>query len=143
MLALVLICASLCLSGCVRRTLTITSDPPGALLWLNGREFGRTPLDVDFLYYGVYDVQLVKDGYEPLLTSGEADAPWWDGIPFDLFSEITPGDKRVHIAWHYTMQPRNDDPAALLQRARDLRQAIATRPAATQPAATAPASAPK
>jgi len=128
--------------GCVRRTISITCDPPGALLWLNGREIGRTPVDVDFLYYGIYDVQLVKDGYEPLLTTGEADAPWWDIIPLDLVSEAMPGDKRVRIQWHYTMQPRNDDQVGLLQRARDLRQTIATQPAAASqpsPAATMPA----
>src|SRR5689334_12153842 len=74
-LLVLLITAGFIASGCVRRTLSITSDPPGALLWLNGREVGRTPVDVDFIYYGVYDVQLVKDGYEPLLSSGHADAP--------------------------------------------------------------------
>ncbi len=39
-------------AGCVQRTITITSDPPGALVWLNDREIGRTPLDVNFVYYG-------------------------------------------------------------------------------------------
>lgn len=130
--------ASLLVTGCVRRTITVTSDPPGALLWLNGREIGRTPVDTDFLYYGTYDVQLEKDGYEPLLTFSEAKAPWWDTIPLDLVSEITPGEKQSHITWHYQLQPRDDDAQALLERAKQARSMIgppATAPAATQPAA--------
>lgn len=108
-------------TGCVRRTISITSDPSGALVWLNGREIGRTPVSVEFLYYGEYDVQLVAEGYEPLLTTGKADAPLWDNVPLDFFAEITPGEKHSRIEWHYVMSPRDDDPAALLERARELR----------------------
>ena len=56
-------------TGCVRRTISIVSNPPGALVWLNDREVGRTPIEVEFLYYGTYDVRIVKDGYEPLITT--------------------------------------------------------------------------
>jgi hypothetical protein len=110
--------------GCVRRTITITSEPPGALLWLNGREIGRTPVEVDFLYYGEYDVQLVADGCEPLLTSGKANPPWWDSIPFDLLAELTPGEHESRIAWHYELQLRNDETGDLVDRARQLRQHV-------------------
>jgi len=129
-------------SGCVRRTLSVTSDPSGALVWLNGREIGRTPVDVDFTYYGTYDVQLVADGCEPLLTTGQANAPWWDNIPLDLAAEITPGQKRVKIAWHYELQPRDDDPAALHERARQLRARIIPPPSQTQPQAQSQPSVP-
>ncbi|MFB3120043.1 MAG: PEGA domain-containing protein [Stenotrophomonas maltophilia] len=40
----------------------ITSEPPGALVWLNDREIGRTPVDVDFEFYGRYDVRLHLPG---------------------------------------------------------------------------------
>jgi hypothetical protein len=109
-------------SGCVRRTLTITSEPPGALCLVNGREIGRTPVTVDFLHYGEYDVQLTKDGYEPLLTSGKADAPWWDIIPMDLVAEI--GEPHADVRWHYVMEPRLTDRAALVERADALRQKL-------------------
>ena len=123
-------------SGCVRRTISITSEPNGALVWLNGREIGRTPVTVDFLYYGEYDVQMVADGYEPLLTTGQANAPLWDNVPLDLFAEITPGKKHSRIQWHYVMSPRNDDPVALLERAREMRSRIGD-PAAPEAAAEA------
>lgn len=112
--------------GCqhVRRSITVTSDPAGALLTLNGREIGRTPVSVDFLHYGIYDVQLEAEGYEPLLTTGEAQPPLWDTIPLDLVSELTPPMKHAKIVWHYQLQPRDDDPAAVLERARQLRERL-------------------
>src|SRR5438034_9716046 len=121
-------------SGCVRRTLRITSDPSGALVHLNGREIGRTPLEVDFVHYGTYDVVVEKDGYEPMLTSGLAEAPWWDNVPLDLGAELAPAHLRSDIAWKYVLQPRNDDPATLVDRAHELRERLASAP---QPA-TAP-----
>ncbi|MCZ6835566.1 MAG: PEGA domain-containing protein [Planctomycetota bacterium] len=112
------------LSGCVRRTITIKSDPPGALVWLNDREVGRTPVDVEFLYYGTYDVRLVKDGYEPLMTSGKADAPLWDVVGFDLVSELLPMDLHSQIEWNYDLEPLIDDEAGLIERAKDLRSKV-------------------
>jgi hypothetical protein len=45
-------------AGCVERKLTIASDPPGALTYINDTEVGRTPVTVPFLWYGDYDVRL-------------------------------------------------------------------------------------
>jgi hypothetical protein len=107
--------------GCVRRTLMITSDPPGALVWLNDREVGRTPLEVDFLHYGTYDVRLELEGREPLLTSGRASPPWWDLVPLDLVAELVPGEPRSRIVWHYVLDPVDTDVDALAARAREMR----------------------
>jgi len=109
-------------AGCVRRTLTITTEPSGALLWLNDREVGRTPVEVDFDYYGTYDVRLERDGYEPMMTSGKADAPWWDTVVLDLFAEAVPGTLKSHVRWHYVMQPVDEDRERLIDRARRLRE---------------------
>ena len=121
------LCASVVslLPACVQRTITITSDPPGALVWLNDREIGRTPLDVDFVYYGIYDVRLARQGYEPMITSGVALAPWWETIGLDLLAELAPLDLTSHVEWHYELEPLDDDLAALEKRARDLRSSIA------------------
>ncbi len=108
-------------SGCVRRTITITTEPQGTLVWLNDREVGRTPVQVDFKHYGTYDVRLERRGYEPMMTSGRADAPWWDTVGLDLIAELTPADLESHIEWHYVMKPLDDDHDALVDRARQLR----------------------
>ena len=123
-LALLGALALLAAGGCVRRTITITSEPPGALVWLNDREIGRTPVEVDFDFYGTYDVRLVKPGYEPLLTSGKANNPWWDTVVLDLVAELVPADLHARLDWHYVLQPRDDDPEALRVRAAALRSEL-------------------
>ena len=40
------------LSGCVERRYTIRTDPPGALVIVNGEEIGPTPVSRSFIYYG-------------------------------------------------------------------------------------------
>ena len=109
-------------SGCVRRTIMITSEPPGVLVWVNDREVGRTPVDIDFEYYGVYDVRLELAGYEPMMTSGEAAPPWWDGVGMDFFAELVPADLHSEVRWHYDLAPLMEDREALVDRADRLRQ---------------------
>jgi hypothetical protein len=108
-------------SGCVRRTIMITSEPPGVLVWVNDREVGRTPVDIDFEYYGVYDVRLELAGHEPMMTSGEAAPPWWDGVGMDFFAELVPADLLSEVRWHYDLAPLMEDREALVDRADRLR----------------------
>lgn len=109
------------LSGCVDRRIHIASTPPGASVILNDAEVGVTPCEVNFTYFGVYDVRLHKAGYEPLVTKAEAKAPVheWPGI--DLAAAAVPTTKRTRIEWHFTLSPEVIDDAALLARAAELR----------------------
>jgi hypothetical protein len=107
-------------TGCVRRTITISTDPPGAMVWLNDREIGRSPVDVDFDYYGTYDVRLEREGYEPQMTSGDAKAPLWDMVGLDLVAELLPFDLHSRVEWHYALEPGKKDREALIERARTL-----------------------
>lgn len=126
MLCAFLIASVLAASGCVRRTMTIDSQPDGAIVWLNDREVGRTPLDVDFLFYGDYDVRLVKEGYEPKLMSGVVRAPLWDTIPLDFFAEVVPINLHSRRELSYELDQREDDPDELKQRALEFRARILT-----------------
>lgn len=121
----ILALAAVCCAGCVERRIRITSEPPGALVRLNDREVGRTPLEVDFTYYGVYDVRLSKEGWRPLATSAEAKAPWWETPGIDLVAEAWPGRNVSLIEWFFTLEPAEDDPDALIERARGLRDSEA------------------
>ncbi len=125
----VLLLAALLLPGCVQRTIHITSEPSGALVWVNDREVGRTPVDVDFVHYGTYDVRLVKPQHEPLLTGGNAVPPLWDNIPMDLFVEIIPMNFQANVHWHYVLEATEPDAdvlrADVVGRARELRGELA------------------
>ncbi len=112
----------LSMTGCARRTITVTTEPSGALVWINDREVGRSPVDVEFYDYGTYDVRLELDGYEPVMTSGKASPPPWDLPGPDLVFEAVPG-ARVNRHWHYDLEPAQENTMQLLDRARTLRDA--------------------
>ena len=129
-------------SGCVRRSLTVTSNPPGALVYLNGQEFGRTPVTRDFTWYGNYDVTLRKEGYETLKTNGKVIAPWWQWVPFDLAAEMLPLHDKRKLS--YRLKPTDDTavaPETMLARAQQLRGKLQSSQNTRTPA-TVPATAP-
>jgi hypothetical protein len=107
--------------GCVRRTISVTTTPPGAIVFLNDREIGRTPCDVEFLHYGVYDLRLRLEGYEPVVGSGRADAPVWDFIGADFFAELVPARLESRVEWHFDLEPSTRDSGALRARASEMR----------------------
>lgn len=104
--------------GTNKRTLVITSDPSGALVYVNDVQVGTTPLEADFTWFGVYEVRLSKPGFEPLVTTGEASPSLHDRPFFDFFSEVAPGVRETTVRWHYTLTPAIEDDEALLERAR-------------------------
>ena len=121
-LSLTALATVLCI-GCVRRTIAITSTPSDALVFVNDREVGRTPCEVDFLFYGEYDVRLKHEGYESIVGSGTASAPVWDFIGADLLVEVAPLDLESRVDWHFDFIPANNDPVDLLARARQMQVA--------------------
>ena len=111
--------------GCVQRTLQVESDPPGALVYLNGEEAGRTPMRKNFVWYGTYDVQLRKEGYHTLSRKTRVWAPWWQWPPIDLFAELLPLEDK-HFA-RYTLKPvtaEEMDPRQVLARAVSMRRRL-------------------
>lgn len=111
-------------TGCIERYITITSQPDGALVYLNDDEVGRTPLTVPFTFYGTYDVRLEADGYKPLWTKQGAQAPWWDTIGVDLIAEAVP-NAESHVKWHFTMELQGPVvESALVDRARQMRALV-------------------
>jgi hypothetical protein len=128
-LALLIVVMTPGLGGCVRRVIDITSDPPGARVWVNDRETGRTPCSVEFTHYGRYDVRLRREGYEPVVGWGDANEPVWDFIGCDLVSEVIPARFNSRVTWHFTMIPTDRDEPALVQRARAMRTGLEDRAA--------------
>ncbi len=122
MLAIILLCIFV---GCVERTVTINTEPKGAIVWLNDKEVGRTPVTVPFKWYGDYDVIIRKEGYETLKTHRKLVRPWYEYIPFDLFAEVfTPAVIHDDHFWEFELE--QGQPVAekeLLERAMEFRNA--------------------
>ncbi len=85
-------CCALLLAGCISRVLQIRSDPPGARVYLNGRELGETPLTHTFTDYGARKLLVAKDEYAPVAEVLTLEAPWWAYFPMDLFVELWPAE---------------------------------------------------
>lgn len=129
---------SLCataLTGCIERRLSITSNPPGARVWVNDQSVGRTPLETTFVYHGVYDIRLEAEGYEPLVTNAKAVAPWWEYPPIDLIASALPWRVWNTQDWSFQLEPslestlgREELEEGLMQRATEMRSDTAGNP---------------
>lgn len=125
----VLVCPFL-LAGCLERTVTITSNPPGALVMLNDVEVGRTPVTTGFTFYGDFDVRLRKEGYEPLVTHRETATPIYEYAPLDLAATAWPGRIRTKLVWNFDLTPLPDakeGEAGLLERAGQMKDEVAPK----------------
>lgn len=114
------------LSGCVHRRVTVTTEPPGATLLLEGEEVGVTPCSFDFTYYGTREFTLIKDGFETLTVQEKICRPWYQVLPFefvaDNFSPTKINDRR---RFHYPLKPQVLVPKEdLLQRGNGIRAEV-------------------
>jgi len=122
----------LTLPACVQRKIRVTSTPPGARVLLNDQEIGRTPVETRFTFYGGYDIQLIKPGFEHLHELKQAKAPLHEYPVIDLAATAVPADINHTIEWHFDLTPVAEslDPEAaredLLNRAEDLREQART-----------------
>jgi hypothetical protein len=115
------------LTGCITRTLTVQTSVPGALVYLNDREVGRTPFTVPFTWYGGYDVVIRADGYKTVKTSAEVTAPWWQWIPFDLVTDFLPVEDQEYL--HFDLKPDVPaDPMTILARGEDMKGRLESSP---------------
>lgn len=75
-------------SGCVRRIVTINSQPEQVKVYFDRKFVGETPCDFEFFYYGTHHLELTKEGYENLNTTLRLKGPIYEYFPLSFFSEI-------------------------------------------------------
>jgi len=128
-LALPALVAGACVTaGCVRRTLTINTEPAGALVFLNDEEIGRSPVSTDFTWYGDYDVIIRHQGYETLGTHVNVPPPWYQLPPIDFVAEVLwPGHIVDARSYDFALAPAEPpDRETLIERAEALRDRALT-----------------
>lgn len=74
-------------TGCVRRRLTVRSNPPGAQVFVDNQEVGITPCSASFIYYGTRSITVMKDGYRTEKILQKLNPPWYEIPPLDFVSE--------------------------------------------------------
>ena len=100
------ICGVMVLTGCVERKLTIVTEPPEAIVWLNDEEIGTTPVTVSFNWYGDYTVRIEKPGHEILNTHRLLERPAHDRFPLDFFAQVIwPGTIEDSYTWAFDLEP--------------------------------------
>ncbi len=103
----ILLLACTAATGCVRRRMTVRSNPPGAMVYIDNQQIGPTPVSTGFTYYGTRNITLVKDGYETLNVKHNFDRPWYQTPGIDFVSEnLTPGEIRDDRLLDFTLVPQ-------------------------------------
>lgn len=135
LLSLALLACAITSGGCLKRTISVTTEPPGALVWINDVEVGRTPLETDFTFYGTYDVRVRREGYEPIITSAKANTPIQEQPGIDLLAEAAPVRFSNVVRWHWVLTPlaeqslpKEQGEQALIARANALRGQMPPKP---------------
>lgn len=87
--AALLAAALVLVAGCVERKMVLRSDPPGALITLDGTETEeRTPAEIPFDWGGTRGVSLSAPGHKVLDTTAELREPWFTWFPLDIVAEF-------------------------------------------------------
>ncbi|MDA0657295.1 MAG: PEGA domain-containing protein [Planctomycetota bacterium] len=131
-------------TGCVRRRLTVRSDPPGALVYVDDQEIGITPVSTSFIHYGTRKIQLVQDGHETVTQLHTIKRPWYQYPIIDFFSEnVYPREIRDEREIQFQMTPqRLTNIPRLVERAEDMRSNLRQGIVAPLPDGTLPGSTP-
>jgi hypothetical protein len=77
-------------TACIRSRVIIESEPPGASVKFHRELRGETPVTIPFIWYWYYEVELEKEGYEPIRTLEYFRCPPWFLFPLDGIMELMP-----------------------------------------------------
>jgi hypothetical protein len=137
MLALAVLAAT---TGCVERRMTVRTNPPGALVYVDNVEIGTTPVSHRFLYYGTREIRLVKAGYETMTVMQPIATPWYQIPPFDFVADnLAPWEVRDEREFIYQMVPvRNVPTDEIMSRAEQLRGGVLSNAPAVGPPVITP-----
>jgi hypothetical protein len=110
--------------------MTIRSNPPGALVYVDDYQVGTTPVSTDFIYYGTRKIRLVKDGFETLTVRQPFPMPWYQVFPLDFVTEnLWPAEIRDERVVDLAMVPAaSTPPDQVVARAEQARVAAGSLP---------------
>jgi len=109
--------------GCVRRRLTVRSNPPGALVYIDDQYIGVTPVSTSYIYYGTRKIHLIKGGYETVTVKQNLLPPWYQYPVIDFFAEnVYPFELRDERELNFNLEPQRIVPTEdLVGRGQQLR----------------------
>jgi hypothetical protein len=115
-------------AGCVRRRMTVRTNPPGAMVSVDNQVIGPSPAATKFTYYGTREFRIEADGYRTETIRKRFNPPWyqWPGIDF-IAETLWPGELRderiIDVQLVPKTLPSNEE---VISRADGLRQQATT-----------------
>lgn len=140
----VLSLVSLTAPGCVRRRLTVRTNPPGAMVYVDRQALGASPASTSLTYYGTRHIEVVGDGYRTEKVLRTLNPPWYQIPPLDFITEtLWPWEIRDQRVIDITMVPESAVPTEeLISRGDQLRTQAAAGIAVPLTRTQGPADAP-
>lgn len=74
-------------SGCVRRRMTVRTNPPGAVVSVDNQLIGTAPAASSFVYYGTREIRVEKDGYRTETLKTRINPPWYQYPGLDFITD--------------------------------------------------------
>ncbi len=112
-------------AGCVQRSVTIKTVPPGAIVYVDGDRVGVSPTTMKFTFYGTRRFEAEKEGYERASKVVTLKEPWYERFGIDFFTEVlwpfTVNDEHTVILEMKKITPKEE---GLLERAKEARKML-------------------
>jgi len=104
---LIITAAVLCMTaGCIERTMSIKTDPPGAAVFVDGDARGQTPVEVPFQAYGTREIFLQMTDRATRRELVTLRAPWYGWFPVDFVTDVLwPFTIRDTKTFTFAMEP--------------------------------------
>lgn len=109
--------------GCVDRRFVVTTNVPGAQVYLDDQPVGASPADGRWDYAGYYKFTAVAPGYEPTVQRIRFRPKWFEYPPLDFFAEVL-WPFRIEDVRHVELElfpARPVNPDSLISEAEQLR----------------------
>jgi hypothetical protein len=114
------------LAGCVDRFVSLRSEPPGAVVYLDGEKVGETPCEVKYIWYGTRELVIERKGYKVVREMISLRLPWWQFFPMDFITDVlVPFTLTDRTEFSYSLErdlPTEEERAEVLRRAAELRE---------------------
>lgn len=105
-------------SGCVTRALVISTEPPGAQVYVDDQLVGESPVRVKFVHYGVRKITMEKrdkDGkliYERKIVYADVQPPIYQRFPIDFASDVViPVNLKDEHVLNFQLEPKKFRPS--------------------------------
>jgi hypothetical protein len=101
--------------GCVRRRMTVRTNPPGAIVSVDNQVIGTTPAATGFVYYGTREFRIEKDGFQTETIRRRISPPWYEYPVIDFFAEtLWPGEIRDERIIDVELVPKTLEPTDIV-----------------------------